>query len=457
MSKAALYPTLWRWHFYAGLFVIPFVMILSITGAIYLFKPQLDVWQDSDRRNLSSANIVSVDTQFNAMRAAYPKAIFHHYKLPVQKNDAAIFHVALKEGVMRDVYVSPQGEIIATVNPDDRISAFVSKIHGTLLLGSFGRYLVELAASWAIIMIITGLYLWWPRGRKYAGILWPRLKAGKKLFWRDIHAVTGFYISGLVMILLLSGLPWTQVWSSGFNMVRAEMDWVNNVEQDWKSSKQNNMLTVNQLHLEHDHKAMLEAQNDAEFSSIILANMTDEKVISFASLESAARSQNLIFPIIIKPQKPIKNDSEIKSQNWKISSLTQNRPLRGSITVNNDADLIEKQDFSDRHIIDQIISYGIAWHEGQLLGWFNQLIGLLTAIALLVMSISGIKIWWQRRASNMTQSGANFLSAPPKTKLQSKAAIIIIIICALLLPMIALSILPILILDYLIFRRFDSV
>jgi uncharacterized iron-regulated membrane protein len=36
------YRTVWRWHFYAGLFVIPFMLILAATGLIYLFKPQLD-------------------------------------------------------------------------------------------------------------------------------------------------------------------------------------------------------------------------------------------------------------------------------------------------------------------------------------------------------------------------------------------------------------------------------
>ena len=31
------YNLAWRWHFYAGLFVIPFMILLSITGIIYLF------------------------------------------------------------------------------------------------------------------------------------------------------------------------------------------------------------------------------------------------------------------------------------------------------------------------------------------------------------------------------------------------------------------------------------
>ena len=37
-----LYRAIWRWHFYAGLFVVPFILLLALTGAIYLFKPQLD-------------------------------------------------------------------------------------------------------------------------------------------------------------------------------------------------------------------------------------------------------------------------------------------------------------------------------------------------------------------------------------------------------------------------------
>jgi hypothetical protein len=52
----ALYRTLWRWHFYAGLFVIPFIIILSLTGAVYLFKPQIESFEESSFRNLSTAS-----------------------------------------------------------------------------------------------------------------------------------------------------------------------------------------------------------------------------------------------------------------------------------------------------------------------------------------------------------------------------------------------------------------
>jgi len=31
-ASSKLYRAIWRWHFYAGLFVVPFLMMLAITG-----------------------------------------------------------------------------------------------------------------------------------------------------------------------------------------------------------------------------------------------------------------------------------------------------------------------------------------------------------------------------------------------------------------------------------------
>ncbi|WP_261808057.1 PepSY domain-containing protein [Paenibacillus sp. N3.4] len=41
-----LYAAIWRWHFYAGMIFAPFLVILAVTGGIYLFiylfKPQIE-------------------------------------------------------------------------------------------------------------------------------------------------------------------------------------------------------------------------------------------------------------------------------------------------------------------------------------------------------------------------------------------------------------------------------
>ena len=56
-------------------------------------------------------------------------------------------------------------------------------------------------------MTVAGL-----RGRGGAGVLWPRLSSGTRTAWRDMHAVTGFWVSGLALMLLVTGLPWAEAW-----------------------------------------------------------------------------------------------------------------------------------------------------------------------------------------------------------------------------------------------------
>src|SRR4051812_18533481 len=37
-----LYRAVWRWHFYAGLLVIPFMLLLAVPGGISLFHAEID-------------------------------------------------------------------------------------------------------------------------------------------------------------------------------------------------------------------------------------------------------------------------------------------------------------------------------------------------------------------------------------------------------------------------------
>ncbi|MFA5599659.1 MAG: PepSY domain-containing protein, partial [Phenylobacterium sp.] len=41
-APGALYRAFWRWHFYAGLLVMPILMLMALTGGLYLFKDEID-------------------------------------------------------------------------------------------------------------------------------------------------------------------------------------------------------------------------------------------------------------------------------------------------------------------------------------------------------------------------------------------------------------------------------
>src|SRR3546814_9422933 len=143
---------------YAGLFVIPFVLLLAVTGAAYLFKPQVERWEERAFQNLPTERAIGPQAQLDAALAAFPDARFDSYRLPERSGDAAMIRVAIADGDgVRDVFVSPQGEVLGSLAPESRHMELDKRIHGQLLLGKRGSWLVELAASWAIVLMLSGL------------------------------------------------------------------------------------------------------------------------------------------------------------------------------------------------------------------------------------------------------------------------------------------------------------
>ncbi|UZK67450.1 PepSY-associated TM helix domain-containing protein [Sphingomonas sp. M1-B02] len=420
-TPGALYRTIWRWHFYAGLFVLPFILILSVTGAIYLFKPQLDRWEERSFHGLATAGAVSPDVQLAAVTARFPAGRFNRYRVPEQAGDAAMIELGFADGANREIFVSPQGQLLGARDPDDKISETVARIHGSLLLGCLGDWLVELAASWTIVLILTGLYLWWPRPFRAAGTLYPRLSLRGRPLLKDVHRSTGFWIAGLVLVMLASGLPWAGAWGKAFQWARAELGLIEGV-QDWK-------LGASAHH--GPGMMVMPASPTASPGGLPLAQFV-----------AKAQEERMAFPVLVTPPHAPQRFGPPTGAVWTVKSEAQNRPLTRQVTYDPMTGAeIGRSGFGDRHVIDRVVNTGIAWHEGQLFGWVNQLIGLLTAIALVTISLLGTLMWlkWRPRGS---------FGAPPKVDgVRIRWALLITIAMGILLPLFGLSLLILLALD----------
>ena len=367
MADTATYRTFWRWHFYAGLFVLPFIIVLSITGSIYLFKPQIDRWEERAFLDLGTAGAVSPDAQLAAAVAATPDLRFDGYRLPREPGDAAMIAFGLPDGDQRQVFVSPQGKVLGSLDRDERISDTVARIHGSLLLGEWGDRLVELAASWTIVMILTGVYMWWPRPMQAAGTLWPRLTLRGRPLLKDLHRVAGFWIAGLVLVMLASGLPWAGTWGSAFKWARTELGLVEG-PQDWK-------IGVDGGHAGH-HGAMAPAAPTSRVPSLPLAAFVER-----------GEAEHMAFPVTVIPPGTPQRFGPPTGADWTVKSEAQNRTLDRQVSFDPlTGEETGARGFADQHVLDRVVNTGVAWHEGQLFGWPNQLIGVLTALTLLGMS-----------------------------------------------------------------------
>ncbi len=131
-NAGAAYRLIWRWHFYAGLFCLPFIVVLSLSGSIYLFKPQIDAFLDRDFDHLALSGAPrSLDDQVEAALAANPGARLKALQLRDDPADAARVHLTTPEGQELRVLVRPDTlAIIATQAQKSRLTSFMHDLHG---------------------------------------------------------------------------------------------------------------------------------------------------------------------------------------------------------------------------------------------------------------------------------------------------------------------------------------
>jgi len=381
------YRTVWRWHFFAGIFCIPFVIFLSVTGTLYLFKPQFEAWQQRPYESVASIDSHRpMSQQVQAVLAEYPTAKTIQVELP--RLDSGATRMILKDarGTWR-IYANPATLAILHVeNENSSLMKRIKALHGQLGIGTWGSYLVELAACWTIVMIITGLVLWWPKNAKgLGGVLYPRWAKGSRVLWRDLHSVIGFWVSAFAIFLILTGLPWAKFWGNYFRTVRQTAGLSSNT-QDWSIGGK---PTESQSgHSEHDHTAKTVSSKRPGRSA---GAPIPKDLNGFDVLEQIAKRELLAHPVVLSPP-------EKEAGYWKLASESQNRPLRQTLSIDvKDGSVASREDFSGKHWIDRAVGIGIAAHEGQLFGGLNQILGLMTTTGLIALASSGAWMWWNRR------------------------------------------------------------
>ncbi|TWB39111.1 PepSY-associated TM helix domain-containing protein [Nitrospirillum pindoramense] len=432
----------WRWHFYAGLFCIPFIVWLSLTGALYLFKPQVEALIDRpyDTLTITGPWACAAD-QARAGVAAVPGGVLNAYELPKAPNAATRVIVGRGTEQFR-VYVHPQTlAILKVVSEDDRLMRIIFRLHGELMMGDKGSFVVEMAASWAIVMILTGLYLWWPRQADgLAGVLYPRLGRGRRTFWRDLHAVAGLWVSFFALFLLLSGLPWSKNWGAYFKEIR-QITGTAVVKQDWTTGRSGELaerLAMN--------GGAAGGDEHAGHHGHAPAGLTDYAPLD--ALAATVAPLNLAPPVLISPPRQ-------PGGYWTAKSDAQNRPLRTDLTLSTDGQLLKRVDFSQRHWVDRMVGIGVAAHEGHLFGWLNQALGVFTALSLITLAVSSVVLWLRRRP-------AMALGAPPATRASRQPARAPLMFATLLvalgvfLPLLGASLIVVLAVERLVLRRLPA-
>lgn len=442
-----LYFAAWRWHFYAGLYVIPFFTMLAVTGLFMLWIAFL-AGRDGERYPVVPKGAsLPISQQAEAAVAALPGGELKQYLAPRAPDLAAVFRVDL-EGEATMIAVDPYtATVLAEYPRRSGLYDLMDNIHGSLLLGVTGDRMIEIAASLGMVLVATGLYMFWPRGSN-GGLrraFVPTFSRGRGL-WKSLHGVVGMWSSVILVFFLISGLAWAGVW--GEKIVQA---WNQFPAEKWGAP----LSDVTHASLNNGPKevpwALEMTPMPASGSVAGEAGIAAGVPLTLDTMDRFARE--IGFDGRYQMNLP---DGETGVWTFSRDSMSNDSPDPTSDrTVHLDrytGNILADVRYADYSWFGKAMAVGIALHMGTM-GWWSVLANTLFCLAVLFLCASSIVLWWKRRPT-----AAGRLAAPPMPKNMPlwQGAVFVGLGVSLAFPMAGITLLTVMALDMLILRRIPA-
>lgn len=392
------YRAVWRWHFFAALWTAPFLIILTLTGAIYLFDREIDGWWHRGIQSVDAGvQPLSLARQEGIVLAAYRGGTISRVRMPRTGGEAAVWNLTAADGAEKDVYLDPyRGRISGTVDPALQPMNIVRKIHATLLGGDTGGYIVELVACWALVMMVTGIWLWWPRRWTVRGVFLPRFAARGRRFWRDLHSIPLIFNAAFVIFLILTGLPWSAFWGVQFARIGQVVPFVA-ASPNFGAPPE----TTGKPALD-PHAAHRQDPDSAKIPWVIkhmpmpMPHGMGHRRVGMAEVEAMLprldRAQYGGGVRIFYPKGP--------AGVFMISYVPDKAEGQRTIYVDpGTGRMIGNIGWADYSPVAKAVEWGVMTHMGREYGRANQIANLVACLILVAGVVAGLILWWRRRPS----------------------------------------------------------
>ncbi|MDQ8202589.1 PepSY domain-containing protein [Pelagicoccus sp. SDUM812003] len=405
-----IYQLVWRWHFWAGLLVSPVLIIVAITGALYVFKDEIERLLHSETLFVEpGGSAVPHSTLESAIAAELPEAELHYLSVSKEPDRAWIAYVETHKADGAEetsyVYFDPyKGEILGHHPSDEGFFRVILDIHRRLMSGTIGRLVVETATCWGIVSVLSGLYLWWPRKKeKIKGVWIPRSRGSKRTLLRDWHTIPGVYLSFFLLAIMGTGLFFTNIWGTGLRIGTALSG----------GFPEFYISPPKSAHVE-DHSLQTRISADEVWKT---ANDAYSYEGRGYGMEFPHHDTDDAFSITTDISVPFAK-------------------LGATFIDQYTGELLLVATSEDLPFMSKVLLLFYPIHVGSIFGLGTKILAVLSCLILIAMCVTGIWMWWRRRPSGATGAPRK---TPPKTAPKWMAWLTIAL--AVLLPTVGASLL----------------
>lgn len=317
-----------------------------------------------------------------------PRKSYVFYTYKGNENPQGFTHWANYE-YWDEIYLNPYtGEVIGTVNMLTNWIDLTRRLHQNLLLRyDIGHYIVGFATLFILVMLATGLILWFPKNK---AALKQRFSIKWKARWRrvnyDLHNVGGFYTWLLIAILAITGLVWTfDWWTDGIYRILGD-----NPDTVFKQN-------------EHPQPAVLPSGTDNPLDKIFADLLTkrenwNELFMDFADSEAE------------EPRNEVSAYLSFDKTGWDDSDSYYYHAQTGELVHQ----VLQEQ----KTIGEKWRNSNYAIHVGSIYGLPTKILACFAALFLASLPVTGFYIWWGRKKKKKPAAKSK---APPTKALETIA------------------------------------
>lgn len=363
-------------HRWIGLTLGLVLALVCLTGASLLFQPQFFRWAHGELIPPGmSQQLGSIDTWVKNANVAVPTLGSPLYiwapRTSHNLSDAGMVLYKDEPGGLgklglTGVLVAPaSGEVLGVVNIDRSPAYAPIFLHGRLWAGKTGLLIVACIAVGLVLLLVVGLYLWWPPRRYLMKKLSARPLKNTFLYAGRLHDWSGAWTWPLLLMVAFTGVY----------MARA--DWVEPLLR----------LLPGDSH-QHTHTATTHAAASAStaacagpagFDAIV---SKARSMVPGTALTELRATGNSSWQMVFKPHDAAAGTSE--------THLAANLEC-GTVSVVGSPDARSPRDTAE------LLLHGL--HDGTLFGLPGQIFITLVGLIPLLLAWTGVARWLRRRAS----------------------------------------------------------
>jgi uncharacterized iron-regulated membrane protein len=199
---------LFQVHLWSGLALGVYVVVLSLTGSVLVYRRELVAWlrtplsaKDESARKLSADELKAVAAR------AYPGYEVAEVSEDITRR-TAVARVTLKRGDQaRERLFNPYSgaDLGDAFTWGEQSVLWLVRLHDELLLGRTGRFWNGVASALVTVLCLTGAIVWWPGVGRWRRSLMVKSRSGwRRLTW-DLHSALGAWLFLFVLMWGVSG------------------------------------------------------------------------------------------------------------------------------------------------------------------------------------------------------------------------------------------------------------